>query len=225
MKYFSGNARQPMNACQPGRRALERMLRTGKINTVRCRLTFILSPPILLIAIGCVLIPVQCAQAQQAKTLVEAVEVVGNRRLTAKEILSNVETRAGEPFSSEQSQRDLRKLLALGVFDATQTRVLIEPGVRGGFIVIFEVVELPLLLEVKFQGLRGITESEIIEALRERNIHLVKDAVYDVAKVRAARGVIQQLLTSRGWPDAIVTVREEVGSTYASIEFTIRYEQ
>ena len=192
---------------------------------MRRRLTFILSPTILLIAIGSVLVLVQSAQAQRSKTLVEAVEVVGNRRLTAEEILSNLETRPGEPFSSEQSQRDLRKLLALGVFDATQTRVLIDPGVRGGFVVIFEVVELPLLLEVKFQGLRGITESEIIEALRERNIHLVKDAVYDVAKVRAARGVIQQLLTSRGWPDAIVTVREEVGSTYASIEFTIRYEQ
>jgi outer membrane protein assembly factor BamA len=119
----------------------------------------------------------------------------------------------------------LRKLLALGVFDATQTRVLIDPGARGGVVVTFEVVELPLLLEVKFQDLRGITESEVIEALRERNIHLVKDAVYDVGKVRTARGVIQQLLTSRGWPYAVVTVREEVGSTYASIEFTIRYEQ
>lgn len=189
------------------------------------RLIFILSPPILLIAIGSVLTPVQSAQAQRSKTLVEAVEVVGNRRLTAKEILSNLETRPGEPFSYEQSQRDLRKLLALGVFDATQTRVLIDPGVRGGFVVIFEVVELPLLLEVKFQDLRGITESEIIEALRERNIHLVKDAVYDVGKVRIARGVIQQLLSSRGWPDAVITVHEEVGSTYASIEFTIRYEQ
>lgn len=190
----------------------------------RC-LTFILSPSILLIAIGSVLIPVQSAHAQHSNTLVEAVEVIGNRRLTAKEILSNIKTRPGEPFSDKQSQRDLRKLLALGVFDATQTRVMIDPGVRGGFVVIFEVVELPLLLEVKFQGLRGITESEIIEVLRERNIHLVKDAVYDVGKVRIARGVIQQLLSSRGWPDAVITVREEVGSTYASIEFTIRYEQ
>jgi outer membrane protein assembly factor BamA len=192
---------------------------------MRRRLTFILSPTIFLIAIGFVLVPVQSAYAQRSKTIVEAVEVVGNRRLTAKEILSNLDTRSGEPFSYEQSQRDLRKLLALGVFDATQTRVLIDPGVRGGVVVTFEVVELPLLLEVKFQDLRGITESEVIEALRERNIHLVKDAVYEVGKVRIARGVIQQLLTSRGWPYAVVTVREEVGSTYASIEFTIRYEQ
>jgi hypothetical protein len=83
----------------------------------------------------------------------------------------------------------------------------------------FKLALVPTRQTVRF------TESEISEALRERNIDLVKDAVYDVGKVRIARGVIQQLLSSRGWPDAVITVREEVGSTYASIEFTIRYEQ
>ena len=165
------------------------------------------------------------AEAQHSKRLVEAVEVVGNRRLTAKQILSNVKTRPGETFSDKQSQRDLKKLFALGVFDNTRTLVLIDEGLRGGVVVIFEVVELPLILDVKFQGLRGIEESEIIEALREKDIHLVKDAVYDVVKVRAARRVIQQLLGSRGWPNAVITTREEIGGTYVSIEFAISYER
>jgi len=179
----------------------------------------------MLIAIGSLLPAMRSAEAQRSKRLVEAVEVVGNRRLTAKEILSNVETRPGQPFSNKRSQRDLQKLLALGVFNNLQTRVLIDQGVRGGVVVIFEVVELPLLLEVKFQGLKGIKESEIIEALREKDIHLVKDAVYDVVKVRAARRVIQQLLGSRGWPNAVITTLEEIGGTYVSIEFEISYEQ
>jgi outer membrane protein assembly factor BamA len=191
---------------------------------MRPHVTSFLSLPIVLIAIGSLLPAMLSAEAQHSKRLVEAVEVVGNRRLTAKEILSHVETRPGEPFSNKRSQRDLQKLLALGVFNKMKTRVLIDEGFRGGVVVIFEVVELRLLLEVKFQGLRGIKESEIIEALREKNINLVKDAVYDVAKVRAARRVIQQLLGSRGWPDAVITTREEIGGTYVSIEFAISYE-
>ncbi|HTG92202.1 MAG TPA: POTRA domain-containing protein [Pyrinomonadaceae bacterium] len=179
----------------------------------------------MLIAIGSLLPAMRSAEAQHSKRLVEAVEVVGNRRLTAKEILSNVETQPGEPFSNKRSQQDLQKLLALGVFDNTETRVLIDEGIRGGVVVIFEVVELPLVLEVKFQGLRGVKESEMIEALREKNINLVKDAVYDVVKVRAARRVIQQVLGSRGWPKAVITTREEIGGTYVSIEFQISYEQ
>jgi outer membrane protein assembly factor BamA len=194
---------------------------------MRPNVTSILVAPIILIAFGSVVPTLWRAQAQHSKPLVEAVEVVGNRRLTEKEILSNVASRPGEPFSEKQCQRDLQELHALDVFDNTQTRVLIEQGVRGGVVVIFEVVELPLLLEVKFQGLTGIEESEIIEALREKNINLVKDAVYDVAKVRAARDVIKELLGSRGWPNAIITVRQEIGdnSTYVSIEFAISYEQ
>lgn len=192
---------------------------------MRPHVTSFLSLVILLIAIGSLCPTMRNAEAQHSKRLVENVEVIGNRRLTAKEILSNVETRPGEPFSDKRSQRDLQKLLALGVFDSLETRVLIDEGVRGGVVVIFEVVELPLLLEVKFQGLRGIKESEIIEALREENINLVKDAVYDVVKVRAARRVIQQLLGSRGWPNATITTREEIGGTYVSIEFAISYEQ
>lgn len=163
-------------------------------------------------------------EAQRARRLVESVAVIGNRRLTAKEILTNVETRAGDPFSEKQTQRDLERLLALGVFVNTDTRVLLEQGVRGGVSVIFEVHELPLLLEVKFQGLRGIEEAEIINALREKDINLEKGAVYDVVKVRAARSVIRQLLASRGWPDAVVAVRSEIGGIYASIEFTISYD-
>jgi outer membrane protein assembly factor BamA len=191
---------------------------------MRPHVTSILSLPIMLIAIGSLLPAMRSAEAQRSKRLVEAVEVVGNRRLTAKEILSHVETRPGEPFSNKRSQRDLQKLLALGVFNNMQTRVLIDQGVRGGVVVVFEVVEMPLLLEVKIQGLRGIEESEIFEALREKDIHLVKDAVYDVVKVRAARRVIQRLLGSRGWPNAIITSREEIGGTYVSIEFAISYQ-
>ncbi len=93
--------------------------------------TSFLSLPIMLIAIGSLLPAVRSAEAQRSKRLVEAVEVVGNRRLTAKEILSNVETRPGQPFSNKRSQRDLQKLLALGVFNNLQTRVLIDQGVRG----------------------------------------------------------------------------------------------
>lgn len=178
----------------------------------------------MLFVIVSVLPTARSPEVQQSKRLVEAVEVLGNRRLTAKEILSIVETRPGEPFSKRQTQRDLQKLLASGLFNSKQTRVLIEQRVRGGVVVIFEVVELPLLREVKFHGLKGFEESEVVKALREKDINLVKDAVYDVVKVRAAKRIIQKLLADRGWPDAVVTVREESSGTYVSIEFAITYE-
>lgn len=82
-----------------------------------------------------------------AKRLVESVDIIGNRRLTTKEILAWIQTRPGDPYNEEKLKRDLKALLSTGYFDKTQTRVMIEDGVRGGVRVVFEVVELPSVIE------------------------------------------------------------------------------
>jgi hypothetical protein len=53
----------------------------------------------------------------------------------------------------------------------------------------------------------------------------VKDAVYDPIKVRVAMRILQDLLASHGWPNAIVTIRKESSGTYVSVEFEIRYHE
>jgi hypothetical protein len=67
--------------------------------------------------------------------------------LTANEILSWIKTRPGSSYSEEKLKRDFDAILATGQFDKTQTRVMIEDGVRGGVRVIFEVVELTFVIK------------------------------------------------------------------------------
>src|SRR6267378_1572735 len=94
------------------------------------------------------------APAQRSSRLVEGVAVIGYRRLSKEDILKHVKTKPGEVYSWKQVQRDLQSVLALGVFDKRETRVLQETGQRGGVVIIFEVVELPRILEISFKGLR-----------------------------------------------------------------------
>ena len=162
-------------------------------------------------------------RALQSKQLVEKVLIVGHRRLSTEEILAHIKTRPGEAFSVEMANSDLQQLFKLGVFDKLVTRAITEPGVRGGVIVTFEVEELPLLREVKFKGLGGVEETEILQVLRDREIHLEQDAVYDRGKVEAVKPILERLLTSRGWPNAVVTVRSAIGGTYASVEIEVRH--
>ena len=168
----------------------------------------------------------QSAKASQSRKRVETVEVVGNRRLSREYILSHIKTRAGETFSLKRSQRDLQEILALGVFDKAKARMITEQGERGGVVVIFEVVEMPLILEVRFQGLREIKESEVFEALHQKHINIIRDAVYDPVAVCNAQHLIQRLLVSRGCPNTMITVmtfRQEL--SHVSIEFTISPNQ
>jgi TonB family protein len=154
---------------------------------------------------------------------IEAVEIVGNRRFSAAEILHWVKTRPGEFLSVQQVARDLETILATGYFNKASTRVITEEGVRGGVVIRFETFELPLISEVKFEGLKFLTEAAILDALLKENIDVRTGAVYDPAKVRSAVRLIRNLLESKGQGSANVEVRNEnVTATAIVLTFVIR---
>jgi hypothetical protein len=166
-----------------------------------------------------------CVYDRQTRRLVESVEVIGYRRLTKADISVYIKTRSGQWFSNERIRRDLERILASNLFDKRHTRVTIEPGLEGGVVVIFEVVEMPLVSSVSFKGLRVIEASQIFEAFRQKGISLEKDTVYDPVKVRAAERVIQDLLVINGYPNASITEIGEMSGTYVSITFEVAYKE
>lgn len=163
-------------------------------------------------------------QARQSRKLVEAVEVLGNLRLPAKDILSRVKTRPGQVYRADQAQTDLRILLGLGIFHKEQTRVLTQVGRRGGVVVIFEVAELPTIKGIRFEGLKSVKEAEIINALRQKRVDLSRGVVYDPVQLRKGMQVIKQYLESRRWSQVRVTAFEETGDRSDEISVTLIIE-
>src|SRR6266852_8513411 len=149
--------------------------------------------------------------AQQNQRLVESVDITGYRRLRKDDILYYVQTRPGDPYNPEQVQRDYLAILALGFFDKTATRVLIQDGARGGVNVIFEVTELPIIRDLTFEGLKSVAESDVLKAFREKRVGVSKESIYDPVKVRNAMRVIKELLAAHGHPNATVEERGEEG--------------
>jgi outer membrane protein insertion porin family len=164
----------------------------------------------------------QAVKAQQPQRLVESVDVTGNRRLRKDDILYWVQTRPGDAYSVEQVERDYQAILALGFFDKTATRVLTEPGARGGVNIIFEVKELPIIRDLIFEGLSSVPESDVLKAFRERRVGISKENVYDPVKAKNAVRVIKELLAAAGHPNATVEERsEEVSATSRAITFVV----
>lgn len=159
--------------------------------------------------------------AEAVGRIVESVDIVGNRRLTAQEIRSWIKTRPGERYSAEQIRLDFNAILATSNFDKTQTRVLIEDGVRGGVVVIFEVVELPVIAEVVFEGLK-FDRSLILEALKKEGIFLKVGSPYDTVPVKRAARIIKEVLVSSGYGDSTVDPRiEQVSAASVKVIFVI----
>ena len=154
--------------------------------------------------------------------LIEEVDIQGNRRLRDEDLLYYIKTRPGDVYSQAQLERDLRELLSLNFFDKVATKVLTEPGVRGGVNVIFEVVELPIIRDLQFEGLKAVPESEVLKAFREQRVGISKEAVFDPVKAQNATRILREQLASKGYPNAKVTVREEeVSATSTAITFVI----
>ncbi len=131
--------------------------------------------------------------------LVEELEIVGNRRLTMDQIVGWIRTRAGETYNPDQVQKDLLAIIATGAFDARGTRVTLEDGVRGGVRVIFEVVELPLIREIRIEGLKADDESAVLKELIRQRVNLVVERPLDLAGLKKATNVVEQFLQAQGW--------------------------
>lgn len=160
--------------------------------------------------------------ADAAGRAIERLEIIGNRRMTAKQILSWIKTRPGDMYNSDQITQDFNAMVATGYFDKLKSRVTVEDGLLGGIGITFFVVELPLISEVRFVGLKQVDQATILKALFEAHIDLRKGAVFDSGQSKLAIRVIKDLLASRGLPNAKVELQtESVDATTLSLTFVI----
>src|SRR6195256_3115032 len=162
-------------------------------------------------------------RAQQPQPrVVEEVDIQGNRRLRKEDILYWIQTRQGDTYNPDQAARDLQTLNGLGFFEKTETRVTIEDAPRGGIRVTFWVKELPIIRDIQFEGLKSVSESDVLKTFRERRVGVSKEAIYDPVKVRNAVRVLKELLAAKGHPNATIAEgRENVSTTSVAITFQI----
>jgi outer membrane protein insertion porin family len=163
---------------------------------------------------------VRAQQPQQR--LVEEVDIQGNRRLRKDDILYWIQTRPGDPYNADQVARDLQTLNGLGFFEKTETKVTIEDAPRGGYRVTFFVKELPIIRDIQFEGLKSVSESDVLKTFRERRVGVSKEAIYDPVKVRNAIRVLKELLAAKGHPNATVAEgKETVSATSVAVTFQV----
>ncbi len=128
------------------------------------------------------------------------VSVRGNRTIKLEKILPHIRTRAGRPYNLEVIEEDVRRLNRLGKF------VTVKPYTRrvaGGRVVIFEVIERPLLQEVHYVGNRKIKT----KVLEKQNELKVGDAL-DPFAIEEGRRKILDFYRSRGFSKVRVTIHE-----------------
>ncbi|MBI3950015.1 MAG: outer membrane protein assembly factor BamA [Acidobacteria bacterium] len=156
----------------------------------------------------------------QGQVLVERVDIQGNRRFPRETILYYIQTREGDVYNPAQLERDLKSLWAQNLF--SNVEVLVQDGEQGGKIVIFRVTENPIIRDLKFEGLKSVTESDVLTRFREKRVGVSKEEMWDPAKGQVAKRVLKDYLSEKGHPDATITVKtEELSAAAVGLTFEV----
>ncbi len=111
------------------------------------------------------------------------VVVRGNRRIEASAILNAISIKSGDSLSSEKTDADIRSIYKLGQFQDVQ--VSSEP-VNGGIVLVFSVIEKPIVRAVLFEGNKEIKQDKLLDGLpiRRNAIFSQKDLDGATAKLK-----------------------------------------
>ena len=159
--------------------------------------------------------------ARPLEDVIEAIEFRGARRVPQDTLRAMISSRKGDRYDEDALRRDFMTLWNSGRFD--DIRLEVEPG-KNGWIVRFVVVERQVVRTVKYEGVKSVTVSEILDRFKERRVGLSVESQYDPNKVQRAVTVLRDFLAERGRQFA--KVRPELHRIPpSSVEIVFRVEE
>ncbi|HSJ10845.1 MAG TPA: outer membrane protein assembly factor BamA [Longimicrobiales bacterium] len=135
------------------------------------------------------------AERVAAQAVVGAVEVTGNRRIPADQILTVIAMQSGDTVVAADIDRAMRRVLATGQFSDLDVFVVGDSANAAVPITLrFEVVEYPVISRIEFRGLENVRSSIIRDTVQLRT-----GQPYNPDRATRAEDMARQLLAEKGF--------------------------
>ncbi|MGH9688717.1 MAG: outer membrane protein assembly factor BamA [Candidatus Acidiferrales bacterium] len=140
----------------------------------------------------------------------------GNRRIQRDTLLARIFSRPGDPYNVDALLRDYRALWNTQFFEDIRLEVQNDPDNPNGKIIIFHVQERPIIRRIEYKGEKSITESDILDAYKQKKVDMTVESQFDPTKIKRAEVVIKDLLAAHGRQFATVKATyERIAATNA----------
>ena len=93
------------------------------------------------------------------------VRITGNHRIESAAILNVVSIKAGDTLSDEKTDADIRAIYKLGHFQDVQAAT---EETDKGTVLVYTVLEKPVVRDIKFEGNKELSTDKLKEALEFR---------------------------------------------------------
>jgi outer membrane protein insertion porin family len=149
--------------------------------------------------------PAEPGQQQPAigSNVVEGIEFRGARRVPQDTLRAMIFSKVGDVYNEDTLRRDFMALWNTNRFDDIKLQT--EKGERGGLIVVFVVTERPVIRDIKYEGAKSVSTSDILDRFKERKVGLTVESMYDPNVVNHAAVVLKELVAEHGHQFATVT--------------------
>jgi outer membrane protein insertion porin family len=139
--------------------------------------------------------PATPVDPSKLEDVIEAIVFTGARRVPQDTLRALILSKRGDKIDPDALHRDFMTLWNQGRFDdITLER---EPG-KTGWIIRFRLVERRVVRSIKYEGLKSLTQSEVLDRFKERRVGLSVETQYDPNKVQRAVVVLKEYLAERG---------------------------
>ncbi|MBI5025763.1 MAG: outer membrane protein assembly factor BamA [Nitrospirae bacterium] len=115
---------------------------------------------IIIYLVSIIIIASAVIASTQDMPLIKIIEIKGNKKIEEETIRARIKSKAGEFFSQERAQNDIKTLFAIGYFD--DVRVEVE-SFEDGIKLIYILKEKPTITSIDFQGNEEIETDKIKE--------------------------------------------------------------
>ena len=158
----------------------------------------------------------QAAQSNAPQYVIERIEFIGLRRIQRDTLLARIFSRPGDPYNPDALRRDFQALWNTQFFEDIRLEVEDSPDQPNGKIVLFYVSERPIIRRIEYKGNKSITESDILDAFKDKKVGLSVESQFDPTKIKHAEVVIKELLAEHGHQFATVKpTYERIAATNA----------
>jgi outer membrane protein insertion porin family len=150
--------------------------------------------------------------------IIERIDFTGNRRIRSDTLKARIFSREGDVYNEETLRRDFQALWNTQFFEDIKLRVEDSPDRANAKIIVFDLVERPVIRRIRYDGIHSVTESEILDRFKERKVGLTVESQFDPTRIKKAEVALRELLAEHGRQFAKVTPQyERIASSNAVI--------
>jgi outer membrane protein insertion porin family len=148
------------------------------------------------------------------------VRVEGNRRVTDAGFFRLTTLRSGQPYDAEHIRSQFRLIWGSGLFDDLWVEALEAPR---GKVVVFHVVERPVVVAVSYTQTPVVAQSAIEDHLAEQNLSVRLNEPLNRERIRAVEEAIKRLHEQKGFLGTEVRAEvEELADNKQTVTFRIK---